>query len=1043
MASADFVEEEIRLAIGQPAIGFETRRDAAMAYAELTDHRARLEAAEARYDDGEELDGLDEALRVFEAITATRAWRACAADRQADLSRRVSSVYRKRYEVTGDERDLRRAISVAEAAVAAAAHATSVMGDLERASVAAKELLVSRVGPEHAEVGWATMRVGLPEAFAEMRARMVTCESGALAALAQHLTAAFDRRADRQVIDRAVDVHERARALRPSSSAALHLGAALLLRFKTYGDRDDADAAVAATREAVHLAENSSDRGIALDGLGCALIARSEITTGGADLAEAVESLEQAAELVPGSPWFRADLAAALSVRFRQFGDRADAARATGLLDAALAEIPRTAPDRARLEQNAAAIRSELDGSAGAGTARALLTVTPEGARSMPARLGALAGELLDESYRTLSVETLDEAASTYRRAIDATTPGAVDRASLLHGLGRALAARFALLGSDEDLDAALDTLCDAAAAASRGAPELPNFKLSLAEAASMRATRTASAEDHRAARALFADAYAAGQELNALGAVRAADAWGHWAAEEDEWAEAAEAGRLAVAAADRVHRVQVGRTEREASLAATGRVHTDAAIALSRAGLRDEALVTLERGRAQLVSEALERDRAEVGSVRPDLSEAYTAAVAKVLAAERSSGGTSSREAHAALQDVIAEIQRLPGHEGFLRPMDLDGITAAASETPLVYVGSGRLGAAAVAVRTSGEVHARILEGVDDYVAAERMARLRQAQTDPRAFRDALDDIGRWLGETLWPAIRDVLGATDRAVVIQSGLMTLLPLQVAWWADLGAARGRRYAVDELQLSFAPNARSLESCRRLAARTTFASVLTVGAPEHTGMAPLAHGASESAAVRGAFAAGESIRGPVATRDEVLKALPRHGVLHFACHGRARLDEPLESALLLAGDDALTVRDLLDQRLPGARLAVLSACETSLVGTRLVDEVVGLPTGFLQAGVAGVIATSWKVEDESAALLVRRFFDVWSGGSPAAALRAAQQWVCDSTNGEKLAAYPDLAHRPDPDFDAQELEDWQRARDHADVRHWGGFIHAGA
>jgi CHAT domain-containing protein len=272
---------------------------------------------------------------------------------------------------------------------------------------------------------------------------------------------------------------------------------------------------------------------------------------------------------------------------------------------------------------------------------------------------------------------------------------------------------------------------------------------------------------------------------------------------------------------------------------------------------------------------------------------------------------------------------------------------------------------------------------------------------------------------------------------------MTLLPLQVAWSANAGAPRERRYIVDELELSFTPSARLLESCRRLAARTGTASVLTVGAPEHTGMAPLAHAASESAAVRAAFAMGESITGPAATRDAVLEALPRHGVLHFACHGRARPDEPLESALLLAGDEALTVRDLLEQRLPGARLAVLSACETSVVGTRLVDEVVGLPTGFLQAGLAGVIATSWEVEDESAALLVRRFFDEWSGGSPAAALRAAQQWVRDSTNGDKYAAYPDLAQPPKPDLDAEELEDWRTGRDHADIQHWGGFIHAGA
>jgi tetratricopeptide (TPR) repeat protein len=1052
MTSAEFLEEELRLALAQPKLAPDVRREAATAFAALTDQRARLEAAEGRYDHGEDLEGLDEALRVFEAIVVTRAWPACPADRRADLGRRASRIYRKRYEVTGDERDLRNAISTSEAAVDAARSAVSAMGDLEETSAAIKELLASRVGREQAGTGWAMMSSGMPGAHAEMRATVASCEAAALAALGEDLAAAFDRHADREIIDRAVEALERARALRahgglpPSCRVALHLGGARLLRFKSYGTRADADASIVATREAVDTAEDTSARGDALDGLGCTLLARSEITEGDVDLTEAIACLEQASALV-ADPWISANLATALSARFKQGGDRADATRAAQLLDAALAEIPRTAPDRARLEQNALAIRYELDGSGDTASATGLLKTTPAAARSQPARLGALAYRLLDEAEQTLTVETLDEAVRTFQQALDGTTTGAVDRPSLLHGLGRGLAVRFALLGTDEDLDAALETLRDAVAAAGQGGPELPDFKLSLGMAASMRATRTASAEDRRAATVLFSEACSAGHELNALAAVRAAWAWAQWAAEEDDWSNAAEAARLAVAAADRVHRVQIGRTDREALLAATRPVHGDAANALLRVGMGDEALVTLEQGRAQLVSDALERDRAELSALGPKLSQAYTAAAARVVTAERASGGTSSREAHAALQDVIAQIRMLPGHKGFLQPMGLEGVTTAASQTPLVYVGSGTLGAVVVAALPGGRVVTRIIDGIDDYVVGERIAHLRTAQEsrqgNPRAWKEALDDTGRWLGETVWPAVRGVLGPATRAVVVQTGLMTLLPLQVAWSEDDDTPCGRRYAIDDIELSFAPNARSLESCRRLAARTEAASVLTVGAPEHSDMAPLEHGASESAAVRAKFATGDSFSGSAATRDAVLDALPRHGVLHFACHGRARPDEPLESALLLAGDDALTVRDLLEHRLPGARLAVLSACETSVVGTRLVDEVVGLPTGFLQAGVAGVIATSWEVEDESAALLVRRFFDEWSGGSPAAALRAAQRWVRDSTNGDKLATYPDLAGQHDPDLDAEELEDWRTGLDHIDIQHWGGFIHAGA
>jgi CHAT domain-containing protein len=116
--------------------------------------------------------------------------------------------------------------------------------------------------------------------------------------------------------------------------------------------------------------------------------------------------------------------------------------------------------------------------------------------------------------------------------------------------------------------------------------------------------------------------------------------------------------------------------------------------------------------------------------------------------------------------------------------------------------------------------------------------------------------------------------------------------------------------------------------------------------------------------------------------------------------------PLESGLLLAQDDWLTLRDLLAQRIPGSRLAVLSACETGIPGTELPDEVIGLPTGLQQVGVAGVIASLWSVSDISTALLVTRFYHLWRGDGlePPEALRQAQIWLRDTTNGEKKAYF---------------------------------------
>ena len=82
----------------------------------------------------------------------------------------------------------------------------------------------------------------------------------------------------------------------------------------------------------------------------------------------------------------------------------------------------------------------------------------------------------------------------------------------------------------------------------------------------------------------------------------------------------------------------------------------------------------------------------------------------------------------------------------------------------------------------------------------------------------------------------------------------------------------------------------------------------------------------------------------ACRDTILAELPNYDVLHFSCHGHANFASPLDSGLLMANDEVLTLRDFLNIDLQGVHLAILSACETGLPGTKLPDEVVSLPIG---------------------------------------------------------------------------------------------------
>lgn len=127
-----------------------------------------------------------------------------------------------------------------------------------------------------------------------------------------------------------------------------------------------------------------------------------------------------------------------------------------------------------------------------------------------------------------------------------------------------------------------------------------------------------------------------------------------------------------------------------------------------------------------------------------------------------------------------------------------------------------------------------------------------------------------------------------------------------------------------------------------------------------------------------------------TADDVRDAQ----VVHLGCHGVAHTASPALSCLHLApgeGEDGLlTLRELSRLEL-GARLLVLSACETQSGPLLAFEGTSSFARAALQAGAGAVLATSWKVDDDAARELVGRFYDVAGGelAKLAHSLRLAQ------------------------------------------------------
>jgi CHAT domain-containing protein len=168
-------------------------------------------------------------------------------------------------------------------------------------------------------------------------------------------------------------------------------------------------------------------------------------------------------------------------------------------------------------------------------------------------------------------------------------------------------------------------------------------------------------------------------------------------------------------------------------------------------------------------------------------------------------------------------------------------------------------------------------------------------------------------------------------------------------------------------------------------------------------------------------------------DEIAAALDNADFLHLDCHGSFDIDKPLRSGLEL-GDRKLTIQELLSKA-PECRawLVALSACQTAVTdGARLPEEAIGLPSTFLQFGVANVLGTLWMVDEAATALLMREFYRrCLSGGDLAMALCSAQLWLRSLTKKKAREELVGLGMPRPEDTEEDELC-------FQDPAYWAGF-----
>lgn len=392
------------------------------------------------------------------------------------------------------------------------------------------------------------------------------------------------------------------------------------------------------------------------------------------------------------------------------------------------------------------------------------------------------------------------------------------------------------------------------------------------------------------------------------------------------------------------------------------------------------------DRLRRDLDPELLQRIR----TLQADLNAIYNEALQDNPEGERATHLTQLSAQAAQLEEAISRLRLQAGADTLsvplAQPMPLADLRRALppDQTLLAY---HILDDEVIAfVYRDGDLHivrdlsrvpviARLLEALDN--------EWQRFQADPAFVRRHLPRLTlsvrrtlQDLHQVLIAPLAAHLAGHVRLTIIPHGLLHHLPFAALY-------DGRDYLVDQYELNIAPSATILNLSRGAPRREAGeAAVFGVDDP----LIPYA--LAEATAVSRLLPRSRLHLGEAATIAHLQACAGGSRLLHLACHGLFRRDNPFFSALKLH-DGWLTAGDALQLQLAGA-FVTLSACESGRSEVIGGDELLGLPHAFLGAGAAGLLVSLWLVEDQTTAALMNHFYAALaSGAGYPAALRQAQ------------------------------------------------------
>jgi CHAT domain-containing protein len=429
-----------------------------------------------------------------------------------------------------------------------------------------------------------------------------------------------------------------------------------------------------------------------------------------------------------------------------------------------------------------------------------------------------------------------------------------------------------------------------------------------------------------------------------------------------------------------------------------------------------EEAVVTLERGRALLWSEmrhlrtpidrllqvdpqlgqkfgAITRDLEELTkSMPPNHTLSIDDGPADDLRAADPFGRLllKQRRLLKARDDLISQIQALPGFGSFLASPSYDALRAAASSGPVIIINHSKW-RSDILILLHNAPPSLIPTHYDLFTCASDLKdQLLDARTkrgpDSNHYNEALAYVLAELYDLVGKPVIDRLRQLNvpeqsRVWWCPTSVFCSLPLHAMGPIPSDDGGEDRYFLDLYIPSYTPTLSALipESDNHDPGSLIpgLPSVLLVAhfdvpSPD----VPLSEVCEDVKVVEqlNARLSVKSLISEGATPTSVLDGLRDHQFVHFVCHGSLEARKPFDAGFELHANERLTLLDIVRSRLPAAEFAFLSACHTAeLTEGSSADEGLHLAAAVQYCGYKSVVGTMWAMANQDGPELAKHFY----------------------------------------------------------------------